>query len=129
TRDRTQIEVSRTDTFTLGLEAPVRDSGHLENTPEVILRGPAGEFRTNGLIVAARHIHMSPGDAARLGLEDGDHVDMKVGSDERGLSFAHTLIRVKPGYVTEMHIDTDEANAAGIAFCTEGELVRSEEAE
>ncbi len=123
TRSATQIEISRTDTFTLGIDAPLRSSGHLQNTPQVRLRGPAGELVTDGLIVAARHIHMSPADAQALQLHDGDYVDMKVGSDERAVDFSHTLIRVKAGYVTEMHIDTDEANAAGIRFCTTGELV------
>lgn len=124
TRAKTQIEVSRTDAFMLGLEAPLRASGHLDNTPTVRLRGPAGDFVTDGLIVAARHIHMSPQDGKTLGLFDGDYVDMKLGVDgERPTSFAHTLIRIKDGFVTEMHIDTDEANAAGLAFCTDGELI------
>lgn len=125
TRDATQIEVSKTDTFTLGVEAPVRPSGKLNNTPVIKLRGPAGEICTNGLIIAARHIHMSPEDAENMGLKDGDYVDIKL-DGERGISFSNTLIRVKEGYVTEMHIDTDEANAAGIAFKTKGELVDEE---
>jgi acetate kinase len=123
TRLQTQIEVSRTDTFALGVEAPVRPSGQLENTPVIKLRGPAGELETNGLIIAARHIHMSLEDAAHMGLQDGDYVDVKMGGNGRGVSFSNTLIRAKDGYVTEMHIDTDEANAAGIAFTTQGELV------
>jgi acetate kinase len=124
-RSATQIEISRTDAFTLGVDAPLRPSGQLQNTPFVRLRGPCGEITTDGLIVAARHIHMSPADALRLGLRDGDHVDMKLGEGERAVSFANTLIRVKDTYATEMHIDTDEANAAGITFCTEGELVHN----
>ena len=128
TRAATQIEVSRTDTFTLGIDAPLRASGHLAGTPQVTLRGPAGEYRTDGIIVAARHIHMSPADSRRLGLRDGDYVDMRVGmGGERPVAFAHTLVRVKDSYVTEMHIDTDEANAAGIAYRTEGELVANAE--
>ncbi len=123
TRSATQIEISRTDTFTLGIDAPLRPSGHLLNTPQVLLRGPAGEITTDGLIVAARHIHMSPADAQTLHLHDGDYVDMIVGSSDRAVDFTHTQIRVKDGFVTEMHIDTDEANAAGISFCTTGELV------
>lgn len=126
TRSRTQIEVSKTDTFTLGVEAPVRPSGKLDNTPFIKLRGTKGEIETNGLIIAARHVHMSPQDAIKMGLKDGDYVDVKLGDGERGVSFGNTLIRVKEGYVTEMHIDTDEANAAGIAFSTEGELVLNE---
>jgi acetate kinase len=125
TRGATQIEVSRTDTFTLGVEAPVRPSGKLENTPRIRLRGPAGELETPGLIIASRHIHMSPQDATKMGLKDGDYVDVRLGG-ERDVSFGNTLIRVKEGYVTEMHIDTDEANAAGIAFTTQGELVMNE---
>lgn len=126
TRKQTQIEVSKTDTFTLGVEAPVRPSGKLEGTPRIKLRGTAGEIETNGLIIAARHIHMSPEDAAKMGLKEGDYVDVKLGDGDRSVSFANTLIRVKQGYVTEMHIDTDEANAAGIAFQTKGELVMNE---
>ncbi len=123
TRSQTQIEVSRTDTFTLGVEAPVRPSGKLDGTPRIRLRGPAGEIETNGLIIAARHIHMSPDDAVAMGLKDGDYVDVKLGEGTRDLSFSNTLIRVKDGYFTEMHIDTDEANAAGISMSTRGELV------
>ena len=126
TRKQTQIEVSKTDTFTLGVEAPVRPSGKLEGTPRIKLRGTAGEIETNGLIIAARHIHMSPEDAAKMGVKNGDYVDVKLGDGARDVSFANTLIRVKEGYVTEMHIDTDEANAAGIAFSTQGELVMNE---
>jgi acetate kinase len=126
TRKQTQIEVSKTDTFTLGVEAPVRPSGKLEGTPRIKLRGTAGDIETNGLIIAARHIHMSPGDAAKMGLKNGDYVDVKLGDGDRSVSFANTLIRVKEGYVTEMHIDTDEANAAGITFSTKGELVMNE---
>lgn len=126
TRKQTQIEVSKTDTFTLGVEAPVRPSGKLEGTPRIKLRGAAGEIETNGLIIAARHIHMSPEDAVKMDLENGDYVDVKLGDGDRSVSFANTLIRVKEGYTTEMHIDTDEANAAGIAFQTKGELVMNE---
>lgn len=125
-RDRTQIEVSKTDTFTLGVEAPVRPSGKLENTPQIKLRGPAGEVETDGLIVAARHIHVSPEDGRRMGLNDGDYVDVRLDGGERQTVFANTLARVKDGYVTEMHIDTDEANAAGIKFQTTGELVMND---
>lgn len=127
-RNATQIEVSKTDTFTLGIEAPVRPSGKIEYTPFIKLRGPAGQIETNGLIIAARHIHMSPDDAKKMDLKDGDYVDVKL-DGAREISFANTLIRVKESYVTEMHIDTDEANAAGIAFHTEGELVIDEPGE
>ncbi|SFZ85426.1 acetate kinase [Devosia enhydra] len=122
-RSRTQIEISRTDGFELGIDAPVRDSGKLEGTPTVRLIGPAGSFDTDGLIVAARHIHTNPADARRLGLVDGMLVDVHIGDQERGLVFGKTLIRIGANAVTEMHIDTDEANAADIRANGEGSLV------
>jgi acetate kinase len=121
-RKKTQIEISRTDSFTLGVNAPLRHSGDLDDTPRILLRGPAGEVYTDGLIVAARHIHMSPQDAHAMHLENGDLVTVSIGDGARSLSFAHTLIRVKEGSFTEMHIDTDEANAAGIGTGAEGEV-------
>ncbi|KPQ07865.1 MAG: acetate kinase AckA [Rhodobacteraceae bacterium HLUCCA12] len=124
TRPRTQIEVSRTDAFTLGIDAPVRDSGQLDGTPHVRLHGPAGSLQTDGLIVAARHIHISPAEAAARGLSDGDYVDVRVTGVDRGLTFTRTLVRVQPDAFTEMHIDTDEANAAGIRLNGEGALVQ-----
>jgi len=84
-RLRTQIEISRTDGFALGIDAPVRDSGKLEGTPTVRLIGPAGSLDSDGLIVAARHIHTNPEDARRLGLADGMLVDVHIGDEERGL--------------------------------------------
>lgn len=122
-RPRTQIEVSRTDSFTLGIDVPVRDSGKLDGTPTITILGPVGTFTTDGLIIAARHIHANPEDASRLGLEDGEFVDVRVGDQHRGLTFARTLVRVAKDSFTEMHIDTDEANAAGIGVGAEGELV------
>ncbi|MBD0415143.1 acetate/propionate family kinase [Oryzicola mucosus] len=122
-RPRTQIEVSRTDSFSLGINVPVRESGKLDKTPVVTIVGPAGSITTDGLIVAARHIHTNPRDAARLGLEDGEFVDVRVGEPERGLVFARTLVRVGATSFTEMHIDTDEANAAGIGAGAEGAII------
>lgn len=122
-RPRTQIEISRTDGFSLGIDAPVRDSGKLKGTPTVRLIGPAGSLDTDGLIVAARHIHTNPDDARRLGLADGMLVDVHIGDEERGLVFGKTLIRVGADSITEMHIDTDEANAADIHISGEGSLV------
>jgi acetate kinase len=125
-RDRTQIEVSRTDSFVLGVDAPVRESGHLEGTPMVTLVGPQGRIESNGLIVAARHIHISPEEADARGLKDGELVDVRVSGEAggRGLVFSNTRVRAKDGASTEMHIDTDEANAAGIRVGAEGELAR-----
>ncbi len=125
-RKQTQVEVSRTDTFTLGVSAPIRQSGHLENTPKIRLRGAVGEIETTGLIIAARHVHMSADDAKKFGLKDGDFVDVKLGDAERSSEFSNTLIRVSDSYQTEMHIDTDEANAAGISAASTGEMVCSQ---
>jgi acetate kinase len=122
-RPRTQIEISRTDGFALGIDAPVRDSGKLDGTPTVRLIGPAGSIDTDGLIVAARHIHSNPNDARRLGLKHGMLVDVHIGDEERGLVFGKTLVRIGADSVTEMHIDSDEANAADIRADGEGLLV------
>src|SRR5690606_10683152 len=116
---------SRTDSFALGIDVPVRDSGQLDGTPEVTLEGPRGSFTTDGLIIAARHIHTNPADAKRLGIRDGDHVDVRVSDDERALTFSRTLVRVGSNAFTEVHIDTDEANAAGIDASATGELVQA----
>ena len=121
-RERTQVEISRTDSFALGVDAPVRQSGLLDGTPQIRLIGPAGQFDTDGLIIAARHIHMSSADAECWGLADGDRVDVSLDRTGRGLTFAGVLVRVAENAFTEMHIDTDEANAAGIIGGAEGEL-------
>ncbi len=121
-RARTQVEISRTDSFALGIDAPVRQSGMLEGTPHIRLIGPAGQFDTDGLIIASRHIHMNSADARDWGLTDGDMVDVSLDHTGRGLTFTGVLVRVADNAHTEMHIDTDEANAAGITCDVEGEL-------
>ena len=122
-RKATQIEVSRTDSFALGIDVPVRDSGQLEGTPVIRIEGPAGQIDTDGLIVAARHIHINPTDALAMGLDDGQEVQVRIGEGDRALTFGRTLVRVQPTAFTEMHIDTDEANAAGIGPGCEGQVV------
>lgn len=115
TRPKNQIEISRTDEFYLGLDAPVRQSGHVENTPGVKLVGPAGELQvTEGVICAWRHIHMTPDDAAHFGVEDKDVVEVRIDGGPRDLTFGDVLVRVSDKYALEMHVDTDEANAAEI---------------
>ncbi|MBL0935428.1 MAG: acetate/propionate family kinase [Rhizobiaceae bacterium] len=127
-RDRVQVEISRTDGFALGIEAPVRDSGKLDGTPRIGLVGPAGTIDTDGVIVAARHVHTNPADAVRYGLSDGDEIEIRLGNGDREASFGATLVRVSAGAVTEMHIDTDEANAAGLDGAAEGQIVASAKA-
>lgn len=115
TRPKNQVEISRTDEFFLGLDAPVRQSGHVENTPGVKLVGPAGELHlTEGVICAWRHIHMTPDDAVHFGVEDKDVVEVRIDGGPRDLTFGDVLVRVSPKYALEMHVDTDEANAAEI---------------
>ncbi|MCR4431804.1 MAG: phosphate propanoyltransferase [Tepidanaerobacteraceae bacterium] len=113
-RKATQVEISRTDAYTLGLSPPVRDSGNHENTPGCILVGPLGGLKIEkGVILAERHIHMPQNLAEKMGFKDRDLVKVRT-DGERKVIFDNVLVRVSPRYVLEMHVDTDEANAAGI---------------
>jgi acetate kinase len=124
TRSRNQVEIARTDEFWLGVDAPVRNSGDTDNTPGVTLVGPKGTVTLeDGLICAARHIHMTPADAEAFGVEEGDVVEVAIDSAGRDLIFGDVLIRVSPKYALEMHVDTDEANAAELPREGEGMLV------
>ncbi|HUH02066.1 MAG TPA: acetate/propionate family kinase [Kofleriaceae bacterium] len=123
-RHKNQVEVSRTDEFKLGVDAPVRDSGRTEGSAPVILEGPMGRVElAEGLICARRHIHMTPADAEAYGVKDHDEVEVAVVGGPRDLTFGDVLIRVKGNYLLEMHIDTDEANAAELSRDAEGDLV------
>jgi acetate kinase len=122
-----QVEISRTDEFALGIDAPVRESGDVENTPGLRLEGPAGAVTLKkGVICALRHIHMRPAEAAAFGVTNGDRVDVRVDSDGRDLVFGDVLIRVRDDFVLEMHVDTDEGNAAGLDPGMTGALDRGE---
>ena len=124
TRSACQVEISRTDEFHLGMDAPIRNSGDVKNTPGITLEGPAGRLTlTEGVIQARRHIHMHPDDAAYFGVSDKDVVEVEVDGDGRDLIFGDVLVRVKSSYVLEMHLDTDEANAANVMVGHEGLLV------
>lgn len=113
-REVTQVEVSKTDSFTLGVDAPVRMSGDLEGTPGVVLVGPKGEVKCEkGTVIAKRHIHMTPSDAKQFGVKDKDIVHVKTLGD-RGLIFDNVVVRVSNSYALDFHLDTDEANAAGL---------------
>ncbi|NOU93347.1 phosphate propanoyltransferase [Paenibacillus sp. LMG 31456] len=112
-RGGTQLEVSRTDAFSLGLNPPVRESGNTDGTPGIQLIGPAGEVTIpQGVIIAARHIHFHTDDAAKWGIIDKQLLTVKI-EGERSLIFEQVLARVSDQYSLDMHIDTDEANAAG----------------
>jgi len=113
-RKETQVEISRTDAFALGLKPPVRDSGSLENSAPITIVGPKGSvYIEQGVIIAMRHIHMSPRDAEQFGVKDKDIVSVKT-EGERSVIFNNCLVRVRDDFVLEFHIDTDEANAAGL---------------
>lgn len=122
-RNLNQVEISRTDEFFLGIDAPVRESGNIANSPGIIIQGPAGTLTLReGVICAWRHIHMSPQDAKDFGVEDRDLVSVEIHSGEKSLIFHNVLIRVSDKFKLEMHIDTDEANAAEIYQGFTGEL-------
>ena len=113
-RKATQIEISYTDARKLGINVPVRESGDIAGSAPIAIVGPKGAvYCKEGCIVAARHIHMSPADAARAGVNDGDYVSVKM-DNERGTTFDQVKIRVDESFTLEMHIDTDEANASDI---------------
>ncbi len=123
-RPACQVEVSRTDEFHLGVDAPVRHSGHVAGSAPITLEGPKGTLQLKeGLICAWRHIHMAPEDAAAYGVQDGDEVQVAIGGGERDLIFGDVIIRVSPKFRLEMHLDTDEANAAELPSKSEGALV------
>lgn len=114
-RPRTQIEISRTDAFTLGLKPPVRDSGDVAQSAPITIVGPKGKIDLpEGAIVAKRHIHMTPKDAQELGLKEKDIVSVRVAEGDRSLIFDQVLVRVNENFALDFHVDTDEANAAGI---------------
>ena len=113
-RPATQVEISLTDARSIGVTAPVRESGDVAGSGGCKLVGPKGEVEiAEGVIVAKRHIHMTPEDAAEYGVQDKQVVSVKVENADRSLTFGDVVVRVSPKFALAMHIDTDEANAAG----------------
>ena len=124
TRPADQAEVSFTDARALGITPPVRESGDVAGTPGVKLVGPCGEVEIKeGVMVAKRHIHMTPEDAAELGVEDKQIVKVKLDT-ARPLIFDDVVVRVSPKFALAMHIDTDECNAACAFGQVYGEIVK-----
>lgn len=123
-RKATQVEVSSTDAVSLGIKAPVRESGDIDGTPGIKLINNDRELTIDkGLIVAKRHIHVSPDDAERLHVENKEIVQVKIFGD-RSLIFDEVVIRVSPKYRTYMHIDFDEANACGFKKGTLAKIIK-----
>ncbi|MCK9858095.1 phosphate propanoyltransferase [Paenibacillus sp. ATY16] len=122
-RKATQLEVSRTDAFALGINPPVRESGNIQGSAGITLKGPAGEVTIEeGVIVAARHIHFHTSDAEKWGIADKQHLRVRF-QGERGVVFEQVIARVSPDFALDMHIDTDEANAAGIKNGDTAEII------
>ena len=124
-RPETQVELSLTDARSIGIAAPVRESGQIAGSGACKLVGPKGEVEiSEGVIVATRHIHMTKADAAEFGVVDKQIVSVKVDSADRSLIFGDVVVRVSDSYALAMHIDTDESNAAGMAPGTMGEVIK-----
>ena len=124
-RGADQVELSATDARSIGISAPVRESGDVAGSAGCKLVGPCGEVElTEGVIAAKRHIHATPEDAAELGVADKDIVSVKIDTPERSLVFGDVVVRVSPSYALAMHIDTDESNAAGCGREVFGEIVK-----
>jgi putative phosphotransacetylase len=125
-RSETQVEISRGDAVTLGIEnVPVRESGNIKGSPGAVLVGPKGAYNLKeGVILAWRHIHLTPEDAEYFGVKDRELVKVRVDSPERSVVFEKVVARVKSSYALEMHIDVDEANAAGIGQMTPVTIIK-----
>lgn len=125
-RNLTQIELALTDSIQLGIDIPVRMSGDIEGTPGAYIMGPKGMLEMkNGVIRAARHVHMSPSDAAFYGVKHLDKITLKVTSKGCNTRFDDLLVRVDPTFKLEVHIDTDEANACNLDQAEKVELFKS----
>ena len=124
-RPSTQVEISLTDARSIGVTAPIRESGDIAGSGACKLVGPCGEVElTEGVIAAKRHIHMTPEDAAEYGVVDKDVVSVQLDTDGRSLVFGDVVVRVSSSYALAMHIDTDESNAAGAGMNAMGTLIK-----
>lgn len=123
-RKATQVELSLTDARSIGVKAPIRESGDIAGSGACKLVGPAGEIElTEGVIAAKRHIHMTTADAEKYGIKDSQIVSVKIPTDGRSLVFDDVVARVSDSYALAMHIDTDEANAAAVPGSCIGQII------
>ena len=124
-RSAAQVELSLTDARSIGVSAPVRESGDIAGSAPCKIVGPCGEIEIDcGVIAAKRHIHFTPADAEAFGVADKDVVSVKIDTDGRSLIFGDVVCRVNPNFALAMHIDTDESNAASAAGTVYGEIVK-----
>lgn len=125
-RKETQLEISVSDGFKLGVDAPIRESGNIEDTPGVLLRGPKGEVKIDkGVIVASRHIHLSTGYAKKYGYKDGELVSVTT-NGIRKTTLHNVTLRVADNFRPEIHIDVEEANACGLKNSDTIKITREE---
>lgn len=124
-RSATQVELSATDARSIGISAPIRESGDVKGSAPCKLVGPCGEVElSEGVIVAKRHIHLTPADAEKFGVKDKDVVWVKIETPERTAVLGDVVCRVSDKYALAMHIDTDESNAVGSQKEQYGELIK-----
>lgn len=124
-RPATQVEISLTDARSIGVAAPIRESGDTAGSGACKLVGPCGEVEiAEGVIAAKRHIHMTPADAQECDVKDKDVVCVKIDTDGRSLIFGDVVVRVSEKFALAMHIDTDESNAAGCGRNVVGEIIK-----
>ena len=117
-RERSQVEISFTDSVALGIDAPLRPSGRIDGAPGCLIMGPAGSIELpQGVIRAERHVHMGPADAQTYGFSDGQYVKLRIDSD-CAVTFENVLCRVSPSVLLEVHLDTDEGNACNLVNAT-----------
>ena len=123
-RKDTQVELSMSDARKIGIAAPIRESGDVAGTPGCRLIGPRGETEImQGVMVAKRHLHLDPETAEKFGITDKQIVSVKVGANGRNVVFGDVVARVSSSYAPAVHLDTDEANAAGLTGTVDGEII------
>ena len=124
-RKANQVELSATDARSIGIAAPIRESGDTKGSAPCKLVGPCGEVElAEGVIVAKRHIHMTPADAEEFGVKNGDIVKLELNTPDRALTFGDVVVRVRDDFALACHIDTDESNAACAGGKVFGKLVK-----
>jgi len=123
-RKSSQVEISLTDARSIGIEAPIRESGDISGSARCILVGPKGQVEiSEGVIIAKRHVHVTPEDAEKFGITDKQIVSVKIDSQDRSTIYGDVVIRVRNDFATAMHIDTDEGNGAAVSGVQYGEIL------